>query len=91
MDIVRRNQVDTSLILSGDLNLRPEDEAKVKVDCPENSGTFSCPAGPLASKWKKLFDLTVEIKVSQPNHFRAANNTLNTLTRTFLFVGRSVR
>ena len=90
MATIRIDMTNSSLILNGDFNLHPADEPKIKVDCPEVLGSFTCPTGPLANRWYKMFDMMVEIKFPLPNHFCSANNTLNKLTRMFLFVGRSV-
>ena len=39
-EIFNGNRVDCSLILAGDFDLHPEDEAKVEVDCPRIPGAF---------------------------------------------------
>ena len=88
--VVRADMTNTSLILVGDFNLHPEDEPKVKVDCPAIPSILPVGGRPLAARWYRIFDSMVEIKFPLPNHFCSANCTLNKLTRLFLFVGRSV-
>lgn len=75
-----------SLILAGGFDLYPEGEARVKVDCPHVSEICSRPAGPLASKRKKIFDLLVEIATLQLNHSGAADNISNKLSCMFLLL-----
>ena len=87
---VRADLTNSSLILIGDFNLHPEDEPKVKVDCPTLPVDSATEGRPLAARWYRIFDSMVEIKFPLPNHFCSANSTLNKLTRMFLFVGRSV-
>ena len=86
----KRDLANSAVIWVGDFNLQPADEAKMERDCPSSQGTFQNIVGPSSSRWKSLFDLCAEIRLHQPSHFCSATNCVNKLTRTFVFVGRSV-
>ena len=87
---VKSDPMHTSLLLMGDFNLQPPDEPKIKVDTPSCTGTFHNSIGPFCGRWNVIFDQCTEIKFPQPNHFCSATNSLNKLTRIFVFVSRSV-
>ena len=88
--LAKGDLTNSSVILLGDFNLQPTDEAKIKIDCPSTQGVFQNCTGPFYGRWKAIFDLFTEIKFPQPNHFVSESNFVNKLTRIFVFTCRSV-
>ena len=57
----RADLTNSSLILIGDFSLHPEDDPKVKVDCPALLSYSAAGGKPLTARWYRIFDSMVEI------------------------------
>ena len=99
IDIVETNPYFMAMVLSGDVNIRPEFEVPTSLDKPEeivvrNLETAlpprACSGRPFQSWWNKLFSRMLEVEIQGESHVNLAALSMSTLDRVWIKVARSV-